>query len=197
MDSHWVNIGRRGGFVRERDCGRILNAISVLGKRGRTKIVKRLLILRHAKASQGAAVMEDCDRPLNERGRKQAPLVGAHLLQEEILPDAIISSSAVRARETAEGVARACGYLRAIDFRKELYIAEPGDYVRILSQLPDEVGCPMVVGHNPVLEGLVVLLTGHRASLSTAALASISLPISSWTELAASEVGSLETLWSP
>src|SRR5215475_4778950 len=97
--------------------------------------VKILLILRHAKSSWKDPQLSDHDRPLNKRGKRDAPLMGNLLKDEDLKPDLIISSTAVRAKKTAELVAKNCKYKGEIVLNNSLYGAEPKDYLRILEGL--------------------------------------------------------------
>ncbi|MBY0496329.1 MAG: histidine phosphatase family protein [Cyanobacteria bacterium] len=76
--------------------------------------MKRLLILRHAKSSRADSSHQDWQRPLNDRGRRDAPRVGDWLRTRAIVPDIIITSNALRARTTAQIVAKSAGYSRDI-----------------------------------------------------------------------------------
>jgi phosphohistidine phosphatase len=91
--------------------------------------MKTLLVLRHAKSSWKNANLADFDRPLNKRGKRDAPRMGELLRREGIVPDLIISSSAERALTTAEAVALACGYDLEIQTTRQLYHAWPDDYI--------------------------------------------------------------------
>ena len=157
--------------------------------------MKTLLILRHAKSGEKHSGMADHDRPLNERGESDAPLVGQRLRKEKLLPDWIISSTAKRAVETARRVATACGWAGEIDLRRSLYMASPADYIAVLKELDDGWSRPLVVGHNPGLEELVVVLTGRDERLPTSALVRIELPIDSWADLSAHTPGQLVEVW--
>lgn len=159
--------------------------------------MKSLLILRHAKSSWGDPEMEDHQRPLNKRGLKAAPKMGLLLRNKELLPDLILSSSAVRARTTAEIVAIASGYQGKIELMPALYAAPAQVFIEALAALPDVVQRVMVVGHNPGLEELVQELTGKYEPLPTAALVCVHLPIQSWTELADDAAGELVQVWRP
>jgi phosphohistidine phosphatase len=88
--------------------------------------MKTLLILRHAKSSWKDLELPDQDRPLNKRGRHDAPLMGKILRQEDLIPDLIESSTAFRAKKTAKLVAKACKYKGDIAFDNSLYGNEPG-----------------------------------------------------------------------
>jgi phosphohistidine phosphatase len=159
--------------------------------------VKLLLILRHAKSSWKDPGLDDHERPLNKRGKRDAPRMGCLLKQEGLLPDLILSSTAVRARTTAEMVADAGRYRGRLELTPELYEATPEAYVNALSELDDDLRSVMVVGHNPGLEQLLHLLTGSDEALPTAALAKVELEIATWSELDRSPRGSLAQLWRP
>jgi phosphohistidine phosphatase len=146
--------------------------------------MKTLLILRHAKSSWKEQDIPDHDRPLNKRGKNDAPRMGKLLKDEDLIPDLIISSTAVRAKKTAELVAKACKYKGKINFNHSLYGAEPAAYLKILEGLSDKHIVALVVGHSPSVEETVELLTGQLdVIMPTCALSQISLPIQNWAEL--------------
>lgn len=159
--------------------------------------MKRLLILRHAKSSWADASQDDWQRPLNERGRLDAPRVGEWLRERSVLPDVIITSDAVRARTTAAAVAQAAGYSREIVSDPSLYLATPEDLLAVLNTVRDEVETVLVVGHNPGLEGLVRLLTGEYHGLSTTAFVELEVPIDRWRELDDTIAASIVQTWQP
>lgn len=159
--------------------------------------MKTLLILRHAKSSWKEAGLSDHERPLNKRGRRDAPKIGRLLREKELALQLIVCSDAKRVRETVELVTDACGYEGGIDYKEELYAAEPEAYIDALKELDDTVQCVMVVGHNPGLEELLENLVKKEHVLSTAALAKVSLPIQRWQELDASVDGDLIDIWVP
>lgn len=159
--------------------------------------MKILLILRHAKSSWKKPGLADHDRPLNKRGKRDAPRMGQLVEQEGLVPDLIISSTAQRARVTAEVVAENSGYEGEIQLERSFYMGYPEAYLEVLCQLPDEVGTVMVVGHNPGLEELLEELVMEPERLPTAAMARIDLPIQSWQELDDEVVGELVKLWRP
>lgn len=159
--------------------------------------MKTLLILRHAKSSWNYPELSDYDRPLNGRGKRDAPRMGKHLCQEGLVPDRILTSSAKRARKTASKVAKASGYTGKVKKLEALYETVPGVYFEILQTLPDKYQSVMVVGHNPTMEQLVYHLTGHLKRMPTAALAHIQLPIEGWETLDLYTKGILVNLWTP
>jgi phosphohistidine phosphatase len=161
--------------------------------------MKTLLLLRHAKSSWKEQDLPDHDRPLNKRGKNDAPRMGKLLKDEDLIPDLIVSSTAVRAKKTAELVAKACKYKGKIVLDHSLYGAEPGAYVKILEGLSDKNMVALVVGHSPSVEETVGLLTGSLdVIMQTCALAQISLPIQDWGELKKQKIkGKLLKVWKP
>ncbi len=159
--------------------------------------MRTLLVLRHAKSSHADETLADHDRPLTERGRRDAPRMGAHLLECDLVPEVILCSSAQRTTETAELAAEACRYRGAIRSDERLYLASCDAMLRLLARENERVTRVLLVGHNPGLEDLVERLTGRRATLSTAALAQVELPIDSWPELAGVRQAVLKGLWRP
>ena len=159
--------------------------------------MKILLIMRHAKSSWKHPELSDYDRPLNKRGKRDAPRMGEHLRQIDLIPDRILTSSAKRARKTASRVAKSCGYSGKVKKLEALYDTVPGVYFEILQALPDKYQSVMVVGHNPTMEQLVKHLTGQIKRMPTAAIAHIELPIERWETLDLYTRGTLANLWTP
>jgi phosphohistidine phosphatase len=159
--------------------------------------MKTLLVLRHAKSSWNDPALDDHERLLNKRGRRDAPRMGELVREYGLIPDVIISSDAVRARLTAEAVAEAARYAGEILLDPHLYLACPADILSLLTTVRENAGTVMIVGHNPGLEKLVEQLTGERQDLPTAALAQIGLPIDQWRDLRLSTRGTLRGLWRP
>lgn len=157
--------------------------------------MKELLILRHAKSSWSNPSLADIDRPLNKRGKRDAPRMGALLREQDLVPDIILCSPAVRAKKTAQAVTDESGFQGEIQIHDDFYPGDPSDYIEVLAANPDHVSRAMVVGHNPGLEELLDELTGEYARLPTSALAQIALPIGNWIELNQYPLGSLINLW--
>jgi phosphohistidine phosphatase len=159
--------------------------------------MKALFAMRHAKSSWKDRTLDDHDRPLKKRGRRAAPRMGQLLLDEQLVPDLVVSSTARRAVETARAVAEACGYRGPVHEIRELYLAMPETHVAVLGRLGGTAERILVVGHNPGLEGLVEGLSGERVEMPTAAIALIHLPIDRWTELKLDRRGELAASWLP
>jgi phosphohistidine phosphatase len=161
--------------------------------------MKTLLLLRHAKSSWKDPDLPDHDRPLNKRGQKDAPRMGRLLKDEGLIPDLIMSSTAVRAKKTAELVAKACKYKGEISLNQSLYGAEPAGYFKTIGRLSDRHKTVLLVGHSPSVEDTIEMITNSSdVIMPTCALAHISPPIQNWGELSEQKIkGKLLKVWKP
>ena len=159
--------------------------------------MKNLLILRHAKSGKASPSVKDHDRPLNKEGLEQAPRVGALLAKQNLIPEMIISSTAQRAKQTAQLVAENCGFQGSLTLSKELYEARFLNYSDILKSLADGINTMMIVGHNPTQEEFVSHLAGKPIHLSTASLAHLQLNINRWKDFDLESRAHLAHLWAP
>lgn len=166
--------------------------------------MKTLLLLRHAKSSWTDSSLDDRDRPLNKRGRKAAPLMGRVILAGDLIPDLILCSTALRARETLQRVLSEWSRTPEIQLREELYHAQPSQLLSVLARVPDQHQRVLLIGHNPGLEEFLTLLTAQTEPLPTAALARIDLTVESWSHLTNStpdqsspRKGTLIQIWRP
>lgn len=148
--------------------------------------MKTLTIVRHAKSSWKDPDLADFDRPLNKRGKNDAPLAGHRLKEQGICPDLIITSPANRALTTAKVIAAEIDYTKknpVID--KRVYMAGPEDILEILRQVDNAYKDVFIVGHNPTLTDLANDLTDECIdNIPTCGIARIRLDIESWRELA-------------
>ena len=158
--------------------------------------MKSLYVLRHAKSSWDNAGLADFDRPLNDRGELTAPFMGKLMAANGFEPDAIISSPAVRARETARLAKEAGRFAADIVHDERIYEASVRTLLVVASSIDDQFESVMLVGHNPGMEGLVKLLTGKPEAMPTAALAAIDLDIEQWADID-SGLGNLRRLLRP
>jgi len=140
--------------------------------------------------------MSDHDRMLDTGGRCDAQLAGSFILSEQMVPELILSSTAARARATAEAASQACGCDSTL-LLPELYLADLTECLGQIRALPDDCSIAMFVGHNPGLEELIEYLTAERCPLGTAHLATLRLPVERWIDLG--RMGSCELLrrWRP
>ncbi|QDU28735.1 2,3-bisphosphoglycerate-dependent phosphoglycerate mutase [Anatilimnocola aggregata] len=159
--------------------------------------MKTLLLLRHAKSSWKDSDLDDHDRPLNKRGKRDAPRMGKLLLDENLLPNLIVCSSAKRTRRTAELVAEASGYREETRITGDLYEAWADRLLAIINALPAEAARVLLVGHNPGLEELLESVTGNYRPLSTASLAWLEYPVEHWREITRETRAELKQLWQP
>jgi len=157
--------------------------------------MKTLLILRHGKSSWDEPV-DDHERPLKGRGKKAALWMGQEIRVRDLIPELILSSTAKRARKTAERAARSAGYEGDIVETGDLYFTGVEGHLESLAQVSDAHQRIMIVGHNPNLENLARELTGEEVILPTAALACIELEIDSWSAITDSS-GKLQFLLLP
>ena len=144
---------------------------------------KTLIMMRHGKTRQ-SGYDRDWDRELKHRGITQSKHVGAYLKDAGLIPDRIISSSAVRARTTAEICAAEMGYAGPVEVLNELYAVSGGDLVGFVSRLDNEYRSVLVVGHNPAFEEAVSLLSGQSTAMGTGDCALLRYDVDSWAELA-------------
>ena len=122
---------------------------------------KELLLVRHAKSSWDDPYLDDHDRPLNERGLRNAPEMGKRLQEWSIRPDVWISSTALRAITTAEILAEQVGFPEdQIQRTKDLYHASATDLQEFIARLDDQIDSIALFGHNPGMTSLVANLYG-------------------------------------
>lgn len=119
------------------------------------------------------------------------------ILETGLVPDFILSSTAKRARRTAEAVIEEAKFRGEVRFSIEVYHADRAKLALLTQETPDQYARLLVVGHNPGLEEFLELVTGRCEPLPTAALAEIGLEISSWREFSSSTRGVLRNLWQP
>ncbi|MGH9138204.1 MAG: SixA phosphatase family protein [Acidimicrobiales bacterium] len=155
--------------------------------------MKRLWLLRHAKSSWDDPSLADDERPLTSRGLRATDLLCQHVRAAGIEPALVLCSPAERTLATWERVAGELLDRVPIDIDPALYGATAHDLVDRLRQLADDVPSVLVVGHNPALEQLVLLLVGHgdrplrdllATKFPTGALATLDAPVERWAELA-------------
>ena len=149
-----------------------------------------LLLLRHAKSDWSDAALADFDRPLAERGRRAAPVIGRFIAQKKWRPDLVLCSSALRTRQTLDLVLPELPVGPQVRFLRSLYLAPLSRMLSLLQRQPAMMGSIMVVAHNPGMEHLAFRLLGGATppasrkmaeKFPTAALAHFK--VSSWSGL--------------
>jgi phosphohistidine phosphatase len=147
-----------------------------------SSLYKTLLLMRHAKSSWDNPAWTDHDRPLNDRGDRDAPRMARILKERGLTPSYIVSSTANRAKTTAEIVAESIGFPGEIILEPRLYLASPTDWDVILKQLPDEHETVLCVGHNPGLEQVLRRWSGDEIEMPTAAIAIVDVTVPQWDQ---------------
>ncbi len=157
---------------------------------------RTLFLLRHAKPVWQTEILTDFERPLSDAGRTEAEAVGRLLLKEKINPDLIVSSPAVRARETIE-IVRKKAWLRAgVQYDATIYEASPARLHQVLLSIGPPVSAALIVGHNPGMEALLRLLTRKHREFAPATLAKMTFEVATWNEVTAGS-GKFEWLVEP
>lgn len=156
--------------------------------------MKMLSLLRHAKSAWDAPVGRDFDRRLSPRGRKAARAMGREMRRLGLAFDLVLASPAARALETLTELAQGYGGAVATDQDERLYLASADSLLEIVRATDDSVGRLLVVGHNPGIEQLALLLAQGGAARDrmaakypTGALAHISFSVPCWRALAPDE----------
>ena len=158
--------------------------------------MKTLFVCRHAKSSWADPALADFDRPLNDRGLIAAPFMGELMRKKGLRPLIILSSPAMRAKQTAELLKESSGLASKIQCDHRIYEASPQSLRQVVSELDDSINAAMLVGHNPGIEGFIRFLTGQLELMPTAALAVINLKIDNWNAID-DGCGELQNLYRP
>jgi phosphohistidine phosphatase len=154
--------------------------------------VRTLYVLRHAKSDWGDASLRDFDRPLNGRGWKAAKAMGQEMRERDLAPDLVLLSPSARTIETLARVEEGFGATLEKVEEKAIYLAETETLVELVRNAPAKAKRLMVVGHNPGMHELVLVLANGPQDLRaeaatkfpTAALAEISFDVSDWSDVA-------------
>ena len=159
--------------------------------------MKTMLMMRHAKSSWESGVATDHERPLNKRGRRDAPVMAQLLCGNDLVPELIISSDSKRTCETLElmqPVFEKFGSESVIDIDESFYHAPASEWLEKLVEISDDYGSVLFLGHNPGAEELVMHLSGAYHSMPTAAIAYFEFEVESWDQC---DQGRLVDLWRP
>jgi len=159
--------------------------------------MKTLLIMRHAKSSWKEQELPDHDRPLKKKGRKDVANMAKILKKKALVPDLILSSPAIRAKDTAKLMVEKLNFKGKLEFVENFYMAEPETYIQKIATVSGKVENLLIIGHNPGLEGLVMTLGDKIVSLPTGSIAKIYLFIDKWSELTTETDGEINHLWIP
>ena len=148
-------------------------------------MTKRVTLLRHAKSSHDDFSLRDHDRPLSKRGERDAPEMGRRLADSGSRPSLIVTSTAVRARQTARAVARAIGYPQEfLQSERRLYLADPDTILDVIAEQDDTFNDIVVCGHNPGMTELACQLSGtYIDNVPTCGIVIVDADTDSWAAL--------------
>lgn len=157
--------------------------------------MKTLTLLRHAKSGWDDAALRDFDRALNAKGKRAAARVGRHWRDLGLAFDTVIASPAVRVVETLAGIATGYGSDLAPAWDRRLYLASAVSLLDVIRELPDSAESALLVGHNPGLEELVLMLVPDNdhaplrdaveEKFPTASTARMKFGVARWADVAA------------
>ena len=146
--------------------------------------MKSLLLVRHAKSSWDEQALSDKDRPLAQRGKRDAPRTGKRLRERGVQPQLIVSSPARRALATAQSLARQLGYAKErIEMDERLYPGDADRVLQVIRALQEHLTCVMLVGHNPGLSELAHRFSREITDLPTCAVAEFEFDTASWSDI--------------
>jgi phosphohistidine phosphatase len=146
--------------------------------------MKTLFLVRHAKSSRDDPTIADRDRPLSDRGSRDAPKMGERLEKRDVEPDLMLSSPALRALTTAQLIAKKLDYkAKNIVVDDRIYATSPKVLLEIIHGLDDKLNCVMLIGHNPEMSELAHRLASEITDMATCAVAEFHFDIKSWTKV--------------
>ncbi len=144
--------------------------------------MKTLYFVRHAKSSWKNPRLEDFDRPLNGRGKRDAPFMAKRLKRFKVKPDLILSSPALRAKKTAQAIAKSLDL--KVTYEPRLYEASVETYLQILQELDDLLEKVIIVGHNPeITQTCEILSDTILGNIPTCGIVGIECDVQSFKEL--------------
>lgn len=144
--------------------------------------MKQLLLIRHAKSDWNDPAQKDFDRPLNNRGHKNAPEMAHRLVKRGIIPQQIVSSPAMRAQTTAKYFAEAFGFKKSkIQKEQAIYEASANILLQVINELDNKYDFIALFGHNPGLTTIAVNLCGADIyNIPTCGMVLIVFPFDDW-----------------
>ena len=155
---------------------------------------RTVILLRHGKSSWSDSTLADIDRPLAPRGERAAKKLAKYIRRKRIRPALVLCSPALRARQTLEAVEASLGKRCVVEIVPQLYAASEHELLERLQALPESLSSAMLIGHNPGLQDLALVLASRGAYLPrleekfpTGALATLVVPSPSWSALGPGE----------
>lgn len=147
--------------------------------------MKKIYLIRHAKSSWKNSGLKDIDRPLNKRGKRDAPFMGKRLYKYKVHPDLIISSPAKRAFKTAKAIAEQTDYPVHKIIRSDiLYLASIKEFMKTITNIKDNISSVFIISHNPGITDLAEYLSGKFIdNIPTCGVYCIEFESESWTNI--------------
>lgn len=147
--------------------------------------MKTLILVRHAKSSWDNPSLSDFDRPLNDRGLRDAPRMGKRLRENSVVPDMLVSSPANRALSTCKIIAEKIQFpAERIQTEKNLYHADENEFLWIVQELPDSASTVMLFGHNPGITYFANSLTKENINnIPTCGVVSCHFDVEHWKQV--------------
>jgi phosphohistidine phosphatase len=149
-----------------------------------------VILLRHGKSDWSDSTLADIDRPLAPRGERASKRIAKYMRRKKIRPALVLCSSAVRTRQTLEAIEPSLGKSSAVELVPQMYAASESELLERLQALPESVSSVMLIGHNPGLQDLALVLASRGAGLPqlrekfpTGALATLVVHRESWAGL--------------
>ena len=160
---------------------------NVMDNQARSRTV---ILLRHGKSSWSESTIADIDRPLAPRGERASRKVAKYMRRKRIQPALVLCSPSLRTRQTLEAIESSLGKRCVVEVVPQLYAASEDELLERLQALPESVRSVMLIGHNPGLHNLALVLASRGAHLSqleekfpTCALATLVFRSEGWTAL--------------
>ena len=158
---------------------------------------RRLIVMRHAKSSWESDAASDHQRPLNERGRSDAPRIAQRLVELGWVPDRVISSDSARTQETWARMADTLPAPQSVLFTRRFYLGGPDVVVDMVRDEPEDGHCLLLMGHNPGWEETVEWLSGEAIRMTTANAVLLQHELVPWSRTMAQDAWSLVDVLRP
>jgi phosphohistidine phosphatase len=145
--------------------------------------MKQLYIIRHAKSSWKEISLDDFERPLNKRGKTDAPFMGTKLKEKNVMPDLVLSSPALRAKTTAQIIAKKIEFKKEIVLNEDIYESSVSELHKIVSEIDDKNRVVFLFGHNPSLNMLAQHYLNFNENIPTCGIVKIEFDCDSWSDI--------------
>ena len=151
--------------------------------------MRTVILLRHGKSSWSDSTLADIDRPLAPRGERASRRIAKYIRRKKIRPALVLCSPSLRTRQTLEAIESSLGKSYSVELVPQLYAASERELLERLHALPESVNSVMLIGHNPGLQNLALVLASHgdlpqlEAKFPTGVLATLVVHSESWAAL--------------